>query len=141
MINKVLLIGHLGADPEMRYTATGTPVANFRLATNERYKDASGEWQDRTEWHRVVAFGRLAEICGEYLAKGRQVFIEGRLQTRSWEDNQGQTRYTTEIVAREMKMLGQREGAPSARPRPAGAQAGPSPQPPAEDDLEDDIPF
>ncbi|MBW1714032.1 MAG: single-stranded DNA-binding protein, partial [Deltaproteobacteria bacterium] len=103
MINKVILIGNLGADPEMRYTAGGTPVANFRLATSERFKDASGEWQERTEWHRVVFFGRTAEVCGEYLTKGRQVYVEGRLQTRSWEDKEGQTRYTTEIVGREMK--------------------------------------
>lgn len=143
MVNKVILVGNLGADPEMRYTQGGTAVANFRLATNERFKDKSGETQERTEWHRVVAFGRLAEICGEYLTKGRQIYIEGRLQTRSWEDQGGQTRYTTEVVAREMKMLGQRgEGPPSGAERPKPSKPRPSepPEPPL-DDYEDDIPF
>ena len=97
MINKVILIGNLGADPEMRFTQSGTAVANFRIATSERFKDQSGEWQERTEWHRVVFFGRIAEVCGEYLTKGRQIYVEGRLQTRSWEDKDGVTRYTTEV--------------------------------------------
>lgn len=147
MINKVMLIGNLGADPEMRYTASGTAVATFRLATSERFKDQSGEWQDRTEWHRVVAFGRLAEICGEYLTKGRQIYIEGRIQTRTWEDQQGQTRYTTEIVAREMKMLGQRGDGGGGRPsrpqnRPQQQQRSSAPPPAGPpDDFEDDIPF
>ena len=113
MIYKVILIGNLGANPDVRHLPSGTSVANFNLATADRFKDREGEWQERTEWHRIVAFGRLAEVCGEYLTKGRQVYIEGRLQTRSWEDKEGQTRYTTEIVAREMKMLGRREDKPT----------------------------
>ncbi len=137
MINKVILVGNLGADPEMRYTQSGTAVANFRIATSERYKDQSGEWQERTEWHRVVFFGRVAEVCGEYLTKGRQVYVEGRLQTRSWEDKEGNTRYTTEVVGREMKMLGQRGDGGGPRSKPARPSAPPN----APDDFEDDIPF
>jgi len=110
-INKVILIGNLGADPEVRYTASGSAVANIRLATAESWRDKqSGEQQERTEWHRVVMFGRLGEIAGEYLRKGSQVYIEGRLQTRKWEDREGNERYTTEIVANEMQMLGGRGG-------------------------------
>jgi len=105
-INKVILIGNLGGDPEVRTTPSGTPVATFTLATNESWKDKDGALQERTEWHRIVAWSRLAEICGEYLRKGRQVYIEGRLQTRSWEDRQGNQRKTTEIVANQMMMLG-----------------------------------
>ncbi len=107
-INKVILIGNLGQDPEMRYTGNGTPVCNMRLATTERYKDANGEMVERTEWHSIVAWARLAEICGEYLRKGSKVYFEGQLQTRSWEDRDGNTRYTTEIRAREMMMLDSR---------------------------------
>lgn len=105
MINKVILIGNLGADPEIRYTQNGTPVATFSLATTERRKGQDGQLQEMTEWHRIVAWQRLAEICGEYLSKGSKVYIEGRLQTRKWKDQGGNDRYTTEIVAREMKML------------------------------------
>jgi len=105
-VNKVILIGNLGADPEMRYTSNGTAVANFRIATTERWTNPSGEKDERTEWHRIVAFGRLGEICGEYLSKGKQVFIEGRLQTRSWEDRDGNKKTTTEIIATGMQMLG-----------------------------------
>ncbi|HYE95532.1 MAG TPA: single-stranded DNA-binding protein [Rubricoccaceae bacterium] len=105
-VNKVILIGNLGADPELRYTPSGTAVCNFRIATNESYKDREGNMVEKTEWHNVVAWERLAEICGEYLKKGRQVYIEGSLQTRQWEDQEGNTRYTTEIKAREMQMLG-----------------------------------
>jgi single-strand DNA-binding protein len=108
-VNKVILIGNLGADPELRYTPSGTAVCNFRIATNESYKDREGNQVDKTEWHNVVAWERLAEICGEYLKKGRQVYIEGSLQTRQWEDQEGNTRYTTEVKAREMQMLGSRE--------------------------------
>jgi single-strand DNA-binding protein len=135
MINKVILIGNLGADPEVRYTQNGTAVTNFRVATTESYKK-EGERQEQTEWHRVVAFGRLGEICGEYLSKGSKVYIEGRLQTRKWEDRDGNARYTTEIVAREMKMLS---------PRGVGGTVGnqpdepPFPTPPS--DFEDDVPF
>ncbi|WP_412067255.1 single-stranded DNA-binding protein [Rubrivirga sp. IMCC43871] len=109
-VNKVILIGNLGQDPELRYTGSGTAVCNMRLATTESYKDRDGNQVENTEWHTVVAWARLAEICGEYLSKGRQVYIEGQLQTRQWEDKDGNTRYSTEIKAREMQMLGGREG-------------------------------
>jgi single-strand DNA-binding protein len=105
-VNKVILLGNLGADPELRYTNSGTAVANFRIATNERWNDRNGEQQERTEWHNIVAWGKLGEICGKYLKKGRPVFVEGRLQTRSWEDQSGNKRYTTEIVALNMQMIG-----------------------------------
>jgi single-strand DNA-binding protein len=111
-INKVIIIGNLGRDPEMRYTPDGTAVANFSVATSTEWKDKNtGEKKELTEWHRVVAFRKLAEICGEYLAKGRQVYVEGRLQTRKWEDtkNPGVTRYTTEIVANDVQFLGSRD--------------------------------
>ena len=109
-VNKAILVGHLGADPELRNTASGTAVCEFRVATSESWKDKNGQKQERTEWHRVVVWGKTAEICSKYLAKGRQVFIEGRIQTRSWEDKEGQKRYTTEIVANEVQFLGGREG-------------------------------
>ncbi len=137
MVNKVILIGNLGADPEMRFTQSGTAVANFRMATSERFKDQSGEWQERTEWHRVVFFGRTAEVCGEYLTKGRPVYVEGRLQTRSWDDKDGNSRYSNEVVGLEMKMLGQRGDGGSPRPKPSRPASPPEPQ----DDFEDDIPF
>jgi len=122
-INKVILIGNLGADPEVRYTQSGTAVANLRIATNERWRDRqSGEQQERTEWHRVVLFGKLGEIASEYLRKGSQVFIEGRLQTRKWQGQDGQDRYTTEIVGNDMQMLG--GGGPGGA---AGGGAGRSP--------------
>jgi len=111
-INKVILVGNLGKDPEVRYSPSGQAVANVTLATSESWKDKNtGEKQERTEWHRVVFFGRLAEIAGEYLKKGAQIYVEGRLQTRKWQDKEGQDRYTTEIVANEMQMLGSRSGA------------------------------
>jgi single-strand DNA-binding protein len=110
-VNKVILIGNLGADPELRYTGSGTAVCNIRIATNESYKDASDQWVEKTEWHAVVAWARLAEICGEYLKKGSRIYCEGSLQTRSWEDQEGNTRYTTEIKMRDMMMLdGRGEG-------------------------------
>jgi single-strand DNA-binding protein len=118
-VNKVILIGNLGGDPELRTTPGGTSVATFTLATNETWNDKDGSRQERTEWHRVVAWGRLAEICGQYLSKGRQVYIEGRLQTRTWDDKQGNQRKTTEIIAREMQMLGGR-GESSDRPSSGG---------------------
>ncbi len=106
-VNKVILIGNLGKDPELKYTPQGTPVAKFSLATNERYKDKSDQWQDRTEWHNIVCWARLAEIAGEYLKKGRTVYIEGRLRTDSWEDKQsGEKKYRTEIVAQDLVLLG-----------------------------------
>src|SRR2546425_581530 len=105
-VNKVILIGNLGADPELRYTNTGTAVANFRIATNDQWTDKNGEKQERTEWHNIVAWGKLGEICGRYLKKGRPVYVEGRLQTRQWEDQTGNKRYTTEVIAQVMQMLG-----------------------------------
>lgn len=110
MINKVILIGNLGDAPEVRFTQDGTPAASFTVATTEKWKDKSGQAQEKTEWHKVVAWKRLAEICGEYLSKGSRVYIEGKLQTRKWQDKNGQDRYTAEIVANEMKMLSPRAG-------------------------------
>ena len=169
-VNKAILIGNLGRDPEMRYTQDGQAVANFSVATSERWTDRNtNERREQTEWHRVVCFRRLAEICGEYLHKGSKVYIEGRLQTRQWEGQDGQTRYTTEVVAREMQMLDSRGGGgggyPSSDPGPDGPPDGPGGRPgpqqsganrqqprgrpapsaaPAADDVddfEDDIPF
>jgi len=117
-VNKVILIGRLGADPEVRYTPNGTAVVNISLATTERVPVGEGSWEDRTEWHRVVAFGKTAENCGNYLSKGRQIYVEGKLQTRQWEDAQGVKRYTTEIVAREVQFLG------GASDQPQQAQSG-----------------
>ena len=149
-VNKVILVGNLGRDPETRYTTGGDAVTNIRVATTDTWKDKNGEKQERTEWHTVVFFGRQAEIAGEYLKKGKQVYIEGRLQTRKWQDKEGQDRYTTEIVADRMQMLGSREGSnaavaaePSARSAEArsGAKAGGAPAKKNVDDLDDDIPF
>ena len=110
-VNKVILIGNLGKDPEVKYTPSGMAVANFTLATNERYKDKEGNWQDKTEWHNLVAFQRTAEIVGEYLKKGRSVYVEGKLQTRSWDDKEsGQKKYRTEILVNDVVLLGGREG-------------------------------
>lgn len=148
-VNKVILIGNLGQDPELRYTGSGTAVCNMRIATNESFKDASGEWVEKTEWHSVVAWSRLAEICGEYLTKGSQVYIEGSLQTRSWDDRDGNTRYTTEIKAREMQILSGRGGGDDSGQRSSGAgrpqsQSQQQPQTQAADfsfDGDDDLPF
>lgn len=104
-LNKVMLIGNLGKDPEVRYTAAGTAVASFSLATSEKFKNKNGEWEEKTEWHNITLWARLAEIAGEYLAKGKTVYIEGRLQTRKWQDRDGKDRYTTEIVGEKMQML------------------------------------
>jgi single-strand DNA-binding protein len=154
-INKVILIGNLGADPEVRYTAGGSAVANIRLATAESWKDKqTGEMQERTEWHRVVFFSRLAEIVGEYLKKGSHVYIEGRLQTRKWQDKDGNDRYSTEIVANDMQMLGGRGGGAAAPQVPSnrGDEEAPAPRGGAEartpatanavaEEFDDDIPF
>lgn len=105
MVNKAIIIGNLGGDPEVRYTQSGTQVTTFTVATTDKWKGQDGQMQERTEWHRIVAWSKLAEICGEYLHKGSKVYIEGRIQTRKWQDQSGNDRYTTEIVAREMKML------------------------------------
>lgn len=113
MVNKAIIIGNLGGDPEIRYTQSGTQVATFTVATTEKWRGQDGQMQDSTEWHRVVAWQRLAEICGEYLHKGSKVYIEGKIQTRKWQDQNGNDRYTTEIVAREMKMLSPRGGSGS----------------------------
>jgi single-strand DNA-binding protein len=105
-VNKVILIGHLGADPEIRYTQGGAPVANLRIATNESWTNKNGQKEERTEWHRVVAWSKLAELAGQYLSKGRQIYVEGRLQTRSWDDKEGNKRYATEVVATNIQFLG-----------------------------------
>jgi single-strand DNA-binding protein len=148
-VNKVILVGNLGRDPETRYTTGGDAVTNIRVATTDTWKDKNGEKQERTEWHTVVFFGRQAEIAGEYLKKGRQVYIEGRLQTRKWQDKDGQDRYTTEIVADRMQMLGSREGGGAPAPEMAERHAAAEPRAAAKpsaakkniDDLDDDIPF
>ena len=145
-VNKVILVGNLGKDPEVRYMPNGNAVANITLATSETWKDKqTGEQQEKTEWHRVVMFRRLGEIAGEYLKKGSQVYIEGKLQTRKWQDNAGNDRYTTEIVASEMQMLGGRGGSAdySSNAAPAQAQAAREPEPAAAGpaDFDDDIPF
>ena len=147
-VNKVILIGNLGADPETRYLPSGDAVTNISVATTDQWKDKSGEKQEHTEWHRVAFFGKTAEIAGEYLKKGSPVYIEGRIRTRKWQDKEGQDRYTTEIVADSMQMLGSRAGAGEPRPEPMGAKAGePKPASVAKkpagkfDDMEDDIPF
>jgi single-strand DNA-binding protein len=139
-VNKVILIGNLGSDPTVRYTPQGTAVANFNIATSERFTNKSGEKEERTEWHRIVAWGKLAEICQQYLKKGKQVYIEGRLQTRQWEDQQGQKRSTTEVVANNMTMLGRAgENAGGGDFAPQDFPAEPAPQAAATTD--DDLPF
>ena len=148
-INKVILIGHLGQDPEVRALPSGSSIANLRIATTESWKDKqSGEFKEQTEWHTVVLFGRTAEVAAEYLKKGSQVYIEGSLRTRKWQDKQGQERYTTEIVANEMLMLGGRSSgagaaAPEARDRPEMAEPAGRAEPAARggNDFDDDIPF
>ena len=171
-VNKVILLGNVGSDPELKYTTNGAGVSNFSIATNETWMDKNtNERQERTEWHRIVAWGRLAEICNQYLKKGSKVYIEGRLQTRSWEGQDGQKRYTTEIVAGEMQMLDSREdmgggnyggdrqqpatapsvapqqgapqqGAPQqGAPQQGAPQQGGPPEPPPFNDPDDDLPF
>jgi len=162
-VNKVILVGNMGTDPEVRYMPSGGAVTNINLATSETWKDKqSGQMQERTEWHRVVFFNRLAEIAGEYLKKGSKVYVEGSLRTRKWQDNNGQDRYTTEIVASEMQMLDSRGGeggmgggysqdpgygqpmqqAPRQQAQQQAPQQAPAQQqPPAFDDFDDDIPF
>jgi len=150
-VNKVILVGNLGKDPEIKYTASGTAIANLTLATSESWNDKqSGEKVEKTEWHRVVAFQRLAEIMGEYLRKGSQVYIEGKLQTRKWQDQNGQDRWTTEVVANDMQMLGSRGGEGGGQPQGGGGgfrkNPAPEQQAPAKpafdnDFADDDIPF
>ncbi len=148
-VNKAIIVGNLGRDPEVRYTGAGQPVANFTVATNERWTDkTTGQPQERTEWHRIVVWGKQAETCGEYLAKGRQVYLEGRLQTREWTDKEGKKNYTTEIVANNVVFLSSRDGAGARRGGPPADEVGP--MPPPEDGAgapapskggDDDIPF
>ena len=150
-VNKAILIGRLGKDPETRYMTNGEAVTNVSLATSENYKDKSGEKQERTEWHNIVFYRRLAEIAGEYLKKGSLIYVEGRIQTRKWQDKEGRDRYTTEIVANEMKMLGGKPGGGSfevvenqssapARSAPAAKPAAPAAKGNF-DNFDDDIPF
>jgi single-strand DNA-binding protein len=152
-VNKVILIGRVGRDPEVRYTPSGSPVATFSVATDESFKDRSGQQQQHTEWHKIVAWNKLAEICGEYLTKGKQVYIEGSIRSRQWEDQSGNKRTSYEIIARSMQMLGSRADAERATAagasRPAPAQ-GPAiedrydagTEPPPEGEITDeDIPF
>ena len=156
-VNKVILVGNLGADPETRYMPNGDAVANIRLATTESWKDkATGEKKELTEWHRVVFRAKLAEIVGQYLKKGSAVYVEGRIRTRKWQDKEGQERYTTEIEAREMQMLGGRSNAASSSDgeaeyggsmpsssasRPAESRSAPAKKTPSFEDMDDDIPF
>jgi single-strand DNA-binding protein len=155
-VNKVILIGHLGKDPEVRYMPNGEAVANVSIATSENWKDKNGEKQERTEWHNLVFYKRLAEIVGEYLKKGSQIYVEGRLQTRKWQTKEGQDRYTTEIIVSEMKMLGgkssgsnnfevmenERSESSSSRPnKPAAAAKGTPAGKNSFDNFDDDIPF
>jgi len=142
-VNKVIIVGNLGNDPETRYMPSGSAVTNLSVATNETWKDKqTGEQKDRTEWHRVAMFGRLAEIAAEYLRKGSQVYIEGKLRTRKWQDQQGNDRYTTEIIADEMQMLGGRSGMGAPAMGDSGPPPGPSSQGgPGNDEFDDDIPF
>ena len=154
-VNKVILVGNLGADPETRYLPSGDAVCNIRIATTDRIRDkTSGEYKENTEWHRIVFFGKLAETAGQYLKKGRQVYVEGRIRTNKWQDKDGNERYTTEIIGNEMKMLGSREGMgspsasegeyggsmPSASAAGSGRQA-PAKKTPSFEDMDDDIPF
>ena len=145
-VNKAIIVGTLGQDPEVRYTSSGSPVANLSVATNENWKDRqTGEMQERTEWHRIVMFGKLAEIAQQYLKKGSQAYFEGRIQTRKWQDQSGNDRYSTEIVANEMQMLGGRGG--GAAPTESGGSRSQSgsgsaaPETAPMDDGFDDIPF
>ncbi len=145
-INKVILVGNLGADPETRYMPSGSAVTNLSVATSESWKDKqTGEQKDRTEWHKVVMFDRLAEVAAEYLRKGSQVYIEGKIQTRKWQDKDGNDRWTTEVRANEMQMLGGRGGGGGVAPmnRDQGSSSAPSSAPPqaGPDDFDDDIPF
>jgi single-strand DNA-binding protein len=134
-VNRVILIGNLGRDPELRYTPSGTAVANFSLATTDRFSNKQGERQERTEWHRIVAWGRTAELCAQYLSKGRSVYVEGRLQTNEWEDKEGQKRRTTEIVAQTVQFLGGRNAGESGGAPPPSSGGGPDTPPPPSDDI------
>jgi single-strand DNA-binding protein len=147
-VNKVILVGRLGGDPEVRYTTSGTAMMQFNVATNEPFKTEEGKWEERAEWHRVVAFDRLAESLSQYLSKGREVYVEGKLRTRQWEDQQGTKRYTTEIIAREIQLLGSSGQArqneslvPGETGQGAGGKSLNTELPPSSGAPEDDIPF
>ncbi|MEK6735115.1 MAG: single-stranded DNA-binding protein [Pseudomonadota bacterium] len=145
-VNKVILIGNLGKDPETRYMSNGDAVTNITVATTDTWKDKNGEKQEKTEWHRVTFYRKLAEIAGEYLKKGRPVYIEGRLETRKWTDKAGVERYTTDIIASDMKMLGSRSGSGSFESSDKEEDSAPGQTPPMKsgggfDDMDDDIPF
>lgn len=147
-VNKAILIGNLGKDPEIRYLPNGDQVCNITLATSEKYKDkATGEAKENTEWHRVVFFGKLAEVCGQYLQKGKKIYVEGRIRTNKWQDKDGSDRYTTEIIGNEMKMLGGKDdggGRETPAPSQPAKQTASSPAPRKHatfDDMDDDIPF
>ncbi|MBC8119111.1 MAG: single-stranded DNA-binding protein [Burkholderiaceae bacterium] len=156
-VNKVILIGNLGRDPETRYTADGAAITNITIATSDKWKDkATGEMKEATEWHKIAFFGRLAEVAGEYLKKGRPVYVEGRLRTRKWQDKEGQDRYTTEVIGDVMQMLGSREGmgggggdfdggeesrAPARSSQPSSASRAPAKAAPSVAEMDDDIPF
>jgi single-strand DNA-binding protein len=132
-INKVILIGNVGVDPELRYTTNGTPVANFSIATTERWTNRQGEATENTEWHRIVAWGKLGEFCSQYVNKGKQVYIEGRIRTRSWEDREGKKQRTTEVIAQRLQLLGR----PETGTKPSESEV----SPPEEESIEEDIPF
>ncbi len=147
-VNKVILVGNLGADPEMRYLPSGEAVANLRVATTDQWKDKDGNKQELTEWHRVSFFGRQAEVCGQYLKKGSQIYVEGSIRTRKWQDKDGQDRYSTEVRGDRMQMLGGRQGMSDAPPRESGgggnrpaAAAAAAPAGGNFNDFDDDIPF
>lgn len=135
-VNKVILVGNVGQDPEVKYTATGVPVAKVSLATNERFKDRNDQWQDRTEWHSIVAWQRLAEIVGEYVHKGSKLYVEGKLQTSTWEDKQsGEKKFRIEIVARDIVLLGSRDGGQEEKTEMPSAESNSEPVAPTEDDI------
>jgi single-strand DNA-binding protein len=150
-VNKVILVGRLGRDPELKYTPSGAPVAKFSLATDESFKDKTGEKQERTEWHNIVAWNKLAEICGEYLTKGKLVFIEGSIRSRQWQDQSGNKRTSYEIIANQMHMLGSKGDSPAGgmdrpalerhAPTPPPPPAEPAPPPPESEISDEDIPF
>jgi single-strand DNA-binding protein len=141
-INKVILVGNVGKDPEVRYSASGTPVANFSLATNEKFKDRHGEWQERTEWHSVVVWKRLAEVVGEYVAKGSKVYVEGKIQISSWEDRQsGERKYRTEIVARDLLLLSPRGNGGGHQGPTHNQNEDQTPHPGSGEIVDEDIPF
>ena len=138
-VNKVILVGNIGQDPEVKYTPSGVPVARVSLATNERFKDKNDQWQERTEWHSIVAWQRLAEIVGEYVRKGAKLYVEGKLQTTSWQDRQsGERKYRTEIVARDLVLLGSREDGRNPAPEVSGGDSDAGPAPAI---VDDEIPF